>query len=505
MRDDYDDYRPTAAQRKRRREKRKMRRKILFTQWVFVALFAAMGTFICFYSLRYKRELYENSFNGRESKRLAQITKGSILAADGSVLARTVENADGTETREYPYGNVFAHVVGYADNGASGLEYDYSVETSTSSLSLSEKAALDEKGEKYGGDSVVTTLDPVIQQAAYDAMGAYKGAIIVSDPKTGDILAMVSKPDFDPAKVAENWTTYVNEDPTVGTLLNRVTQGAYPPGSTFKIVDTIEYLKEHPDDWQNYSFDCTGDYIVDNYKIHCFHYEVHGEENLLQSFANSCNCSFGNIGLSLDKDEWNSTMSGLLFNRDLPYDYTYNQSSVHLTDDTDTQETVQVAIGQGETSMSPLHMNLITNAVANGGVLMNPRLVSAIDTAAGTTVKTYNTKEYGQLFDSWIADELCTMMRAVVTDGTATKLADAAYEAAGKTGSAEYDASDETKSHAWFTGFAPVDDPQVSVTVIMEGGGSGGEVAVPAAKAVLDAYFAKHPEAASSAAAQGDE
>ena len=82
---------------------------------------------------------------------------------------------------------------------------------------------------------------------------------------------------------------------------------------------------------------------------------------------------------------------------------------------------------------------------------------------------------------------------------------DAAYEAAGKTGSAEYDASDETKSHAWFTGFAPADDPQVSVTVIMEGGGSGGEFAVPAAKAVLDAYFAKHPVAASSAAAQGNE
>lgn len=476
---------------RKRREKRRMRRDIVFVQWFFILLFLAMGIFLCTYSFRYKRELFDNSYNSREEKMLAKNIRGKIFSSDGQVLAQSIQDeSTGKQVRQYPYGNLFAQSVGYAVEGGSGIELAYNYDLVNSDLSLQEKAEADSKGELYQGNAVYSTLDTRLQKAASDALGSHKGAVIVSDPKTGAILAMVSKPDFDPETVEENWQRYLAEDPTVGRLLNRVTQGYYPPGSTFKIIDTIEYLKEHPDDWQNYSYTCTGDFIVDMEKIHCFHYEVHGQENLLQSFANSCNCSFANLGLSLDRSSWSATMKTLMFDEELPYDLPYVKSHVSLDSATSTKEVMQLSIGQGETAMSPLHMNMITNAVADNGTLMKPRLVSSVKTASGTSLKQQKAEQVGQMIDSQSAAEIRKMMRAVVTEGTASKLADASYEAAGKTGSAEYDANDESKSHAWFTGMAPVDDPKITVTVIVEGAGSGGDAAVPVAKEVFDAYFA---------------
>lgn len=183
-------------------------------------------------------------------------------------------------------------------------------------------------------------------------------------------------------------------------------------------------------------------------------------------------------------------MKTLMFDEELPYDLPYVKSHVSLDSTTSTKEVMQLSIGQGETAMSPLHMNMITNAVADNGTLMKPRLVSSVKTASGTSLKQQKAEQVGQMIDSQSAAEIRKMMRAVVTEGTASKLADTSYEAAGKTGSAEYDANDESKSHAWFTGMAPVDDPKITVTVIVEGAGSGGDAAVPVAKEVFDAYFA---------------
>ena len=150
---------------------------------------------------------------------------------------------------------------------------------------------------------------------------------------------------------------------------------------------------------------------------------------------------------------------------------------------------MQIAIGQGTTSMSPLHMNLITQSVANDGVLMKPRLVESTKTASGTVLDSNRVTEYATLMDESTASTMKTLMQDVVEEGTASKLKGYSYTAAGKTGSAEYDQNDESQSHAWFTGFAPVDDPQYCITVIIEGAGSGGDYAVPIARRVFDACF----------------
>ena len=273
-----------------------------------------------------------------------------------------------------------------------------------------------------------------------------------------------------------------------GTLLNRVTQGLYPPGSTFKIIDCIDLLQEDPDAMENYSFNCSGVFEQDGESIHCYEYERHGEVDLEESFEHSCNSSFANIGVNLISPETMSdTLRTLLFNSKLPYDLPYVRSSINMPDTLSTEGIMQMAIGQGTTAMTPLHLNMITSAVANGGVLMKPHLADELHDAKGRTLKVYDPEEYGTLMSEEVAEQVTALMRSVVTEGTANSLSGRDYEAAGKTGSAEFD--NNKSSHAWFTGFAPASDPEICITVLIEGKGMGSSYAVPVAGQIFDAYF----------------
>lgn len=483
------DWKPYAEDRQA--GKKRIRGQILFVQWLFITLFAVMAAFICIYAARNRKTFFDNSYNGREARLLAENTRGKIFAADGQVLAETVTEDGGDELRRYPFGALFSHVVGYSTKGRSGIEKEENYALVHSDLPLSEKAAADEKGNKYPGNNVFTTLRPEIQQAAGDALGIYRGAVIATDPATGAILAMVSKPDFDPNEIDARWDSYLAGDGAEGRLLNRATQGMYPPGSTFKLIDTIEYLEEHPDTWKDYRYQCTGTLEKAGGTVHCFHYEVHGSVDLTDSFAESCNCSFANLGLELDRNAYEGTLEKLMFDGKLPFSYPYTESHVYLDAATPEKEVMQMAIGQGETSMSPFHLHLITQAVADGGILMRPYLVESVRTAEGSVLRQELPEPHARLMSERTAAELRRMMQAVVERGTATKLSGFSYTAAGKTGSAEYDPEDEDRSHAWFTGFAPAEEPQICVTVIIEGAGSGGDYAVPIARRVFDSYFAE--------------
>ena len=150
---------------------------------------------------------------------------------------------------------------------------------------------------------------------------------------------------------------------------------------------------------------------------------------------------------------------------------------------------MQTSIGQGKTQITPVHLNMITSAIANGGVLMKPYVIDHVENDAGSVVKTFKPSEYKRLMSEEEADKLTELLTAVVEEGTARKLKGLSYTAAGKTGSAEYN-NVKGDSHAWFTGFAPAEDPEVCVTIIVEGAGSGGDYAVPIARRIFDAYFA---------------
>jgi len=277
-------------------------------------------------------------------------------------------------------------------------------------------------------------------------------------------------------------------------LLNRNLQGLYPPGSTFKIVTALEYLIEHNDTYQDYSYQCNSIFRAGDESIQCYHKTSHGNVTLKTSFAKSCNSSFANIGTTISKETLKNTLTELLFDEKLPFEMDASISTTGLDSSYTESDMIQLSIGQGKTLITPLHLSMITNAIANNGVLMKPYLLEQISSEDGSTISNIKPQKYGQLMQIQEADILKEFMRSVVEEGTATKLNGLDYSAAGKTGSAEYNGIKED-SHAWFTGFAPADQPRVAVTIIVEGAGSGGDYAVPIAKRIFDTYFKEYGNA----------
>jgi peptidoglycan glycosyltransferase len=383
---------------------------------------------------------------------------------------------------------MFAHVIGYSTNGKMGVELNANMYLVSSNISLNDKITDDLNDEKHMGNTVVTTFDASLQKIAYEALGAYEGAVIVTEPTTGKILAMVSKPDFDPNEIDNIWDELINDDSS-SVLLNRATQGLYPPGSTFKILTALEYIRENPDTYNNYSFTCNGRFTSGDNTIKCYHGTNHGTVNFTTSFAKSCNSSFANIGLTLDRTKFLKTLSSLYFNSELPVSFDTKKSVVSENIVNDDSDMIQTAIGQGTTSITPLQLAAVTAMIANGGEMMTPYMIDHVETASGTVIKQYNPESLGQLISEQEAAALEAVMKEVVESGTGTRLSGQEYKVAGKTGSAEYNSNSD--SHAWFTGYTYDTDRPLQVTVIMEGAGSGGEYAVPVARRIFDQYYSK--------------
>lgn len=450
-------------------------------------IFIAIAINIAKYMNMEREEAITNSYNIKRQDNLALLTvRGSIYASDGTLLAATNLYEDGREVRIYPQRDLYAHAIGYSTYGRTGIEDSMNMSLITSDMDLISKANY----LKPPGNSVYTTLDPVLQQVAYDCLGVYNGAVIVTEASTGRILAMVSKPTFDPNSVSMNFAA-ISEDEDGAPLLNRVSQGLYPPGSTFKIITALEYMRQNPNSYTSYSYNCNGHFSVGSDRINCFHGSVHGNVDFTRSLAKSCNSSFANMGMSLDRNHFATSLDELGFNRQPPVDFAASASHISLREDMNNEAIMQTAIGQSETLMTPLHLNMITGAVANGGLMMTPYLVDRVETADGNkVVREYKPVEIGQVMTKEEADVLTKMMVAVVEQGTATKLSGQMYTCAGKTGSAEY-GDIKGQSHAWFTGFAPADNPEIVVTVIIEGGGTGGDYCAPIARRIFSAYFMK--------------
>lgn len=462
-------------------------KQLMFVTYIFVAVFVAMMGYTVYYQAVKSPEVINSSYNKRQDIFSDKIVRGKILSNQKEVLAETQVASDGTETRYYPYENIFAHVVGYSAKGKSGIESNANFTLLRSNAPIFERVRNTLQGEKNMGDNVVTTLDLSLQKTAYNAMGSYRGAIIVMEPDTGKILAMVSKPDFNPNTMESSWDSLVADASGESRLLNRVTHGVYPPGSTFKIITTLAYLREN-NNVDSYQFDCTGSITKDNVTINCYHNSVHGAIDLRTSFAKSCNSSFANIGLMLDKGEFAKTCDSLLFDQKLSLPFSYKQSSVSISEDSDTDEVMQTAIGQGKTQMTPLHMAMITSAIANEGAVMKPYLIDSVENYEGTLIKEYSSKKSCTIMSEEEASILKELMRAAVTEGTASKLSASSYTAYGKTGSAEYN-NEKGMSHSWFTGFAEANGKTIVTTIIVEGAGSGSEYAVPIAGKLFSEYF----------------
>lgn len=430
--------------------------------------------------------IINNPYNARQELLSNYVIRGKILASDGHVLAETKVDKDGNETRYYPYKDLFCHVVGRFAKGKTGIESTESFTMLASNGNPFNNLLNDLSGVKNEGDNVITTLDLKLQKVASDALGNHKGAVVAIEPSTGKILAMVSKPTYNPNKISAIWDELVEDSKNDSALINRATQGLYPPGSTFKILTALEYILEN-DNYKKYNYTCVGKDTFQGVKINCYNNKKHGDEDLTKSFAKSCNASFANIGMNLDIKSFRLLCEAFLFNSKLPTDLVYNQSSFVLSEQSNRSDIPQTSIGQGNTQITPFHNALITAIIANGGTLMNPYVIDRIETADGNVVKKNMPTTYGSIISSKDADAMKKLMKAVVEDGTASALDGLSYSVAGKTGSAEYDSNNN--SHAWFVGFAPVKQPKIVISIIVEGAGTGSEYAVPIAKKIFNAYL----------------
>ena len=464
-------------------QKKSYNRSILSLTYVFSGLLFVVVGYYSYFVVAQGKSFINNSYNKRQDLMASYILRGKIYSADGQILAQTI-TVNEEEVRIYPYENVFSHVVGRTLHGKTGIEQSESFSMLTSSENPITQIVNTLSGKKNEGDNVITTINAKLQQAAYDALGNHRGAVVVLEPSTGKILAMVSKPDYDPNTIMKDWDDLTKD--SASPLLNRATQGLYAPGSTFKILTALEYIRENPN-YEEYEYTCTSEATFHQVTIHCANGIAHGKQDLIESFANSCNTSFANLGSMLNMDRFWQLCNTMYFNTTLPIELKTSNSSFVLNGQSDPIDYAQTVIGLGKTQITPLHNALITASVANGGLLMKPYLVDRIETSSQGVVSKTEPVEVARLMTPSEAELLTEFMEEVVESGTGTRLSNLEVSAAGKTGTVEYEIG--KNPHAWFVGFAPVDHPEIVISVVVESAGSGSKYAVPVAKKILEAYY----------------
>lgn len=471
---------------KKKLENRKNNKSIIVSTLIFVITFIAMAGYLIYFNLTQAESIINNSYNKRQGVLSRRTIRGSILSDDKTKLAVTNVDDDGNETRYYPYSGLFSHTIGYLNNGGYGLESLYGYYMLHSNQNFFEQIGNDLSGNRNTGDNVVTTLNVGLQKACYDALGSNRGAVIVMEPSTGKILAMVSKPDFEPNTLAANWSQITGEG-SDSVLVNRATQGLYPPGSTFKLITMLEYLREHKNDYGQYHYICDGTYELGNNTINCVRTTAHGDVDLFSSLAVSCNCSFINIGLSLDLDRYKKTAEKMLFNKELPTNLEYNKSRFVLNGESSEWDIAQTSFGQGKTVITPFHLALITCTIANNGTLMKPYLVSSVESTNGMTVKNFKEEKYDTLITEKEASLLKKGMEQVVKDSFSWLFGGVEYTLAAKSGSAQY--GTEGYEHSLYASFSPADNPEIAVVAVVEGGPQRNTTAAEVTKQIYDYYY----------------
>ena len=417
--------------------KNSIRKEIYVTAVLFAFIFIGMIVYMSLFVKDGAKDFIYNSYNSRFSVFADDVVRGSIYTADEHVIAETTKDSDGKETRNYPDDRLFSHTVGYVGKGMSGLEASYSFDLLKSHITMEDQINNSLTGLKSPGDNLYTTLDYDAQKAAYEGMGLFEGAVVAIEPDTGKIIAMVSKPDYNPNTIAQYWDEINDESNNSSVLLNRATNGSYPPGSTFKIVTTLAYLREN-NGLSDFSYNCKGSEKIDDYTIHCSGNHSHGKEDLLKAFSNSCNSAYAYIGVNLDRDLFVDTANDLLFNTKLPTMLDTTRKSSFKIDETTANSVVgQTAIGQGQTAVSPLHMCMLVSAIANDGLLMEPYVADKIVSADNEIVSQTSPVEYGSIMSEYEVSLLNEYMEAVVMDGTADKVDFGDLKVYGKTGTAE--------------------------------------------------------------------
>jgi penicillin-binding protein A len=450
--------------------------------------------------------------NARAFEAQFQYQRGDIVTSDGVTIAESVPSSDVYKyKRVYPSGPEYAPVTGYDTlYSQSGLEYYENSVLNGSDSSLAVRNFLDLlTGKPRKGAEVTVTINSKAQNAAWTALetmtGGKPGGVVALNPQTGAILAMASYPSYDPNTLATHNGNQLNAvDKALlaqpgNPLLNRAINYTWPPGSTFKIVTSSSYLTQNPSSTPQtnvYSptvlkLPQTTHVLTNNDGEACGNGS--GQATLLYAFAQSCDTTFGALGMNLGGPTLNHTAEAFGMNSSslrIPMPVSPSNYAIPPS----KALTAFSAIGQFSDTVTPMQEAMFAAAIANGGKLMTPYLVQQVTASDLSTVQRATQTQLSQAVSPSVASDLGQMMLAVVQspEGTANAFNTAAvgFTMAGKTGTAQNGANNTGLDDAVFTCFAPYDNPQIAVGVIIQGGGYGATAAAPIAVQVIKAYLA---------------
>ncbi|MDP4088186.1 MAG: penicillin-binding transpeptidase domain-containing protein [Bacillota bacterium] len=459
---------------------------------VFLILFVSLISYFCYFTVFDGPATAARVQNNRLWAKRNEVLRGTIYDRNGSALTKSEKVNTLTQKTQYLGGAAFAHVLGYVDPkyGLTGLEatYDADLMADNSSSFLELLKNKGQTKEKIG-HSLKTTLDSDLQKTAYDLLGDRRGSVVALNPNTGEILAMVSTPSYNPNNLSADWQS-INSNPDK-PLINRAVAGLYPPGSVFKVVtltSTLENLKGI----QDRTFEDNGK-IVFNSKYSLSNYGGHayGNIDLRTGFLKSSNVVFGTLAMELGNKNLKSTAEKYFFNKDIEADgVVINNSRFPEIPSSEPGNIAQSGIGQSSILASPIEMALVASTIANKGIMMRPKLVSEVMTYDKQSIRIVPDQQLGRVTSEDVAGIIKDYMRDVVVSGTGKSAAVSGIQVCGKTGTADHDNGDK-EPHSWFIGFAPYDNPQVAVAVIVEEGGTGGGAAAKIASGVFQKALIK--------------
>jgi peptidoglycan glycosyltransferase len=453
----------------------------------------------------------KDPLNDREVVRDFTRPRGSILTADGVVIAQSIPSNDRYKLlRTYPTGDLFAGVAGYFSLafGFQGIEQQYNDVLAGQTAQQKLRGWANLFNDDVNTGDVITTLRSDIQQVAKDALGDKEGSVVVSDPRTGAILAMWSWPSYDPNRIATHDFDAAKAareeylaDPAKPLLMNAY-QERYMPGSTFKIITATAALESGQFD-VNSNFPPTNEFVVPARPTPITNYGGETCGGLLpQAFARSCNTAFAQIGTTLGPELMVKAAEDFGFNKNVPIDLptpaqSFFPSVQDFRNDVPNGVSPQLAtssFGQDQPAATPLELNMAAQAVANNGVIMTPHVMAQTRDSQGASLEHYVPKPWLTPMPPETAATMKQFMIGVVQNGTARCCLqlDNGIQAAAKTGTAQlHPAGDPEASHAWITAFAPADNPRVAVTVFVKASpevstGVGATVAGPVARKVLN-------------------
>ncbi|HYG95542.1 MAG TPA: penicillin-binding transpeptidase domain-containing protein [Solirubrobacterales bacterium] len=472
-----------------------MNRQIVKLFAFIVVLFGVLVGFTSYWSVFDAEALKEKNANKRPLLEQQRIPRGRILTADGVVIAKSVPKGKGDAkryVRRYPEGALFGHPIGYSFVREGDTEFEQFHNEELLGEEGEFVSIVDELlGDRQEGNDIVTNIDADAQRVALaELQEAGFGAVVAIEPSTGAVKVMASNAPFDPNRIPYD-LTQMNRNEIETPLLNRATQGLYPPGSTFKVVTAAAGLDSGAITPET-TIDAPGSLVVEGTPLENDFGQSYSGAGLDEALTNSINTWFGQLGQQLGNDTLFEYMERFGFNAtpaiDLPEDEVYD-SGVYEESDllraSDPVDLARLAIGQERLLATPLQMTQVAAAVANGGKLMKPQIWKRVIDPDGRVVDELDPSVYSEPISEETAAQLTTAMEGVVREGTGTNAAISGIAVAGKTGTAETPGNKACgggidENQAWFIGFAPADDPQIAIAVSVECTPEfGGDVAAP--------------------------